>query len=117
MDAAETSLLVAPDAVLYIVPDEAALKRVARARNLDSVLVGNLRQLLRWTPPAAGRTKMLLGKGRHLDGWNVVDPPGAAQHLEDGSSLIGFVAGLAHPMATADAHEVCHTSCPLRAPM
>ena len=59
MSQAKETMLVAPDATLYIVPDEAALQRVARARNppLGSAMVANLRKLLQWTPKPAGRTK------------------------------------------------------------
>ena len=59
MSQAKETMLVAPDAILYIVPDEAALQRVARAHDppLNSATVANLRQLLQWTPKPAGRTK------------------------------------------------------------
>ena len=154
---------MAPDATLYIVPDEAALQRVARAREppLGSAMVANLRQLLQWTPKPAGRTKhrdesdnwqllssvVWAGQGPysvriamvasgatssssstgrlerairtttrlirccrappgHLDGWQLVEPPEAVQHLKDGSSLAGHWACLANPPATQPA-EVC----------
>ena len=56
MSQAKETMLVAPDAILYIVPDEAALQRVARAHDppLNSATVANLRQLLQWTPKPAG---------------------------------------------------------------
>ena len=163
MSQAKETMLVAPDATLYIVPDEAALQRVARAREppLGSAIVANLRQLLQWTPKPAGRTKhrdesdnwqllssvvwagqgpysvriamvgkrgnklelfnrqagtsyphddtfnkMLQGPPRHLDGWQLVEPPEAVQHLKDGSSLAGHWACLVNPPATQPA-EVC----------
>ena len=39
----EETMLVAPDATLYIVPDEAALQRVARARKESAVPVDHVR--------------------------------------------------------------------------
>ena len=50
--------------------------------------------------------KMLQGPPRHLDGWQLVEPPEAVQHLKDGSSLAGHWACLVNPPATQPA-EVC----------
>ena len=44
--------------------------------------------------------KMLQGPPRHLDGWQLVEPPEAVQHLKDGSSLAGHWACLVNPPAT-----------------
>ena len=64
---------MAPDATLYIVPDEAALQRVARAREppLGSAIVANLRQLLQWTPkPAEQSTAMSRITGNFSAAWS-----------------------------------------------
>ena len=79
-------VLCSPQLVPYRVPwkDESTLKGIAIAHGLSAKVVGNLRKVLGWIEPAAGRKRTKIA-----DNWQLLEDVGWYSRGEELVPLIG----------------------------